>query len=893
MKRILERMTLGKRLALFGGLGILLVAGPLAMVLVQSLREIAVARTELAGIAPAKQVFKAMQLTQQHRGLAANVLGGNQAMESERAAKQAEVDKALEELASTLAERGAESLAAAAANAAAQWKTLARDVGARALSGEESFARHTALVGSYFELLDLVLDRFGLSYDPAADGYHLIIAVLVHMPQLAEALGQARARGSLYLARKAISAEERAALAALADSAERSLRLMSRELGKAMKINAEVGKSLGSLVDEARSGAEKALALAREKILRAETLAYDPREYFSFYTRVIDGQFGLLGAASGQLERVLESRIRGLLAMNAVVLGALALVVALAIAVGVAVARSILREVGGEPRDAAELARRVAAGDFSKEIALAAGDETSVLAAMRRMQQAVAAVVAAQLEMRRQHEAGALSWRIAPERFEGAFREMAAATNELAASHLATLDRVVQVVSRYAAGDFAHEIERLPGEKARIRDAVQAIRAGLEAMSREIGRLVEAAERGDFSVRGDEAQFSGEYRRMVAGLNAVMRAAESGLSDLVRVLAAFARGDLTERMRGEYQGMFGRLAQDANATAEALSRMVQEIKGAAEAVDVAAREIAAGNADLSSRTEEQASSLEETAASMEELTGTVKSNAENARQANQLAVGASEVATKGGSVVREVVATMRGISDASKKIADIIGVIDGIAFQTNLLALNAAVEAARAGEQGRGFAVVAAEVRGLAQRSAAAAKEIKALIEDSVGRIEAGGRLVDEAGRTMEEIVASVKRVTDIMGEIQAASQEQSAGIEQVNKAVSQMDQTTQQNAALVEEATAAAESLKEQAAKLVQAVANFRIEQAEGAAAAPAVPAAPARERSWDGRTERRSANRPRNVARLPLAKRSAEPPRAGDSQRKAAGAEEGWEEF
>jgi methyl-accepting chemotaxis protein len=255
-----------------------------------------------------------------------------------------------------------------------------------------------------------------------------------------------------------------------------------------------------------------------------------------------------------------------------------------------------------------------------------------------------------------------------------------------------------------------------------------------------------------------------------------------------------------------------------------LQNTVRQIKESTDAISTASTEIASGNADLSQRTEEQASSLEETASSMEDLTTTVKQNAENAKQANQLALGASAVAVKGGQVVSEVVGTMSSINASSKKIVDIISVIDGIAFQTNILALNAAVEAARAGEQGRGFAVVASEVRNLAQRSAAAAKEIKALIGDSVDKVGAGTKLVDEAGKTMQEIVASVKRVTDIMSEITAASQEQSSGIEQVNQAITQMDEVTQQNAALVEEAAAAAESMQEQAQSLAQAVSVFKV---------------------------------------------------------------------
>ena len=322
-------------------------------------------------------------------------------------------------------------------------------------------------------------------------------------------------------------------------------------------------------------------------------------------------------------------------------------------------------------------------------------------------------------------------------------------------------------------------------------------------------------------IRGLRTQLGGEpvYAKAVAG-----RIAEGDLASEVVV----QNGDTSS------------LLWAMKTMRDNLRTLVGEVAGGAHTVSDTSAQIAQGNLDLSQRTEEQASTLEETASSMEELTSTVNQNAQNARQASQLAVGASEVARKGGQVVGQVVSTMTGISESSRKIVDIIGVIDGIAFQTNILALNAAVEAARAGEQGRGFAVVAAEVRNLAQRSAAAAKEIKTLIGDSVDKVDAGTKLVDAAGKTMEEIVSSVKKVSDLIEEIAAASQEQSSGIEQVNTAVTQMDQVVQQNASLVEEATAATESMKEQAGALLQTVSKFNLGMEQQAAIVPVRMSAP-----------------------------------------------------
>ncbi|MBB6562467.1 methyl-accepting chemotaxis protein/methyl-accepting chemotaxis protein-1 (serine sensor receptor) [Acidovorax soli] len=341
----------------------------------------------------------------------------------------------------------------------------------------------------------------------------------------------------------------------------------------------------------------------------------------------------------------------------------------------------------------------------------------------------------------------------------------------------------------------------------------------------------------------------------------MIRQISRSLGNAVDITDAVSRGDLTVPIQAQGRDEIAYLLTGLTAMRDNLAQVVSGVRGNAQGVASASAEIASGNHDLSIRTEEQASALQQTAASMEELSSTVRQNADNARQANQLAMSASTVAVQGGDVVSEVVETMKGINDSSKKISDIIGVIDGIAFQTNILALNAAVEAARAGEQGRGFAVVASEVRSLAGRSADAAKEIKSLIHASVERVEQGTTLVDKAGATMTEVVASIRRVTDIMGEISAASTEQSQGVSQVGDAVTQMDQVTQQNAALVEEMAAAAGSLSHQAQALVGAVEVFKL-----SADAPPVQAAAA----------------PRPAPAKPVASPATRPPVASAAPRK-----------
>ncbi len=590
---------------------------------------------------------------------------------------------------------------------------------------------------------------------------------------------------------------------------------------------------------------------------KLESLSKDYLKHYTAMTSAPGGQERMIASLGERKDaRVLESMLNDFLKFNndRIVtetvatnnyissIGNIALLFdVIVMCIGCFLAYYIPRAITRPLRLATDVAKKVANGDLSSQIVVTSSDETGqLLEAFQQMQKNLINVVA---EIENLVESasvrGDFSVKLDLKDKVGYTLELSELLNNLSNVSETGLNDFTRVALALADGDLSQKITKdYPGIFGQTKNGVNRTVDELNKIVGEVAAIVEAAaSRGDFSVKIDMKGKQGYTKILSESLNHLSTVTDTGLRDVMRVAQSLANADLTQKIYKEYPGLFGQTIDAVNTTVDNLTKLVVEVKVSVDSIGTASKEIASGNLDLSQRTEEQASSLEESSASMEVLTSTVKQNSENANKANQLALSASLVAAKGGNAVHQVVGTMSSINESSRKIVDIISVIDGIAFQTNILALNAAVEAARAGEQGRGFAVVAAEVRNLAQRSAAAAKEIKSLISDSVEKVDLGTKLVDDAGKTMEEIVNAVKRVTDIMSEISTASTEQNLEIQQVHKGITQMDAVTQQNAALVEQAAAASESLQEEASSLAHSVSVFKLQETRQVAHSVAKP--------------------------------------------------------
>ena len=567
--------------------------------------------------------------------------------------------------------------------------------------------------------------------------------------------------------------------------------------------------------------------------------------------------------------------------------------VLISVLMSVSISRNLRQQIGGEPGDIERIANQIADGQLQQNTTQ--GHLSGILAAMVSMQQKLDQVITRDIQnIVNAARDGDLSQRIELSDKSGFYRSLSEGMNDLVAASESIIQDTGQVFAALSRGDLDHKIENdYHGSFDRLKqDANATIDKLKQVIQHDIQHLVDAAANGDLSQRIDLSDKQGFFQDMSAGINQLLDSIESIFNEASSSMRAIADGDLTRPLTSHYSGQFEALKDSINSTIRKLDQTIIGLRDSSSIISSTASEISDGNNSLSARTEHQASALEQTAASMEQLTSTVKNNADNTNQADQLADTAKQTALKGGEVMQQASLAMEEINQSSQKIAEIIGVIDEIAFQTNLLALNASVEAARAGEQGRGFAVVATEVRNLAGRSATAAREIKELINDSVSKVEIGVQLVEQSTRNQQEIVESINRVGSIIGEISTASREQSDGIEQINVAITSMDDTTQQNAALAEQTSAAAISLSEQTADMSQMMEFFRVSAASSASpfsSSPARAATPTASFNHSAPKATPAASTPAARAAAPAMNAASTKPAATE----ASADDDEWEEF
>jgi methyl-accepting chemotaxis protein len=892
--QFLNRLKLWQKLALL----VAAMAVPTALLGVFYLSaansQVAQARNELAGADYAHQVGAVLADVANHRSLLFAVLTGDASRRDELAASEAAIDKLMADVdASDAAVGTGLGVAADWQGIKTDWQQLKSDEAK--LSADDAVARHDALIARIVKLSDLVIGRSALNVDPSPQTATLIQIATRDVPGALIASGNVQWYATRASIKGYLGGDDQMALSLYHDEVVADFAAATRDLNGAPAVaRAKIAPAL-----EAAQGAfDSSYGIVQARIINAQKMTITTAELFADSRAISSSLQSLSDLGYSTMAAAVKQRLSQVTTWRNLTAG----VGAIALGVALALSWLITRALAAPLAQAIEVFGSIAAGKYDNTIDLTGSDEAGqVLRSLDDMQQK-------------------LRTQIENERLVAAENARVRQALDKVSTSVVLADGQLRIIylNDSASAAFArtqHEIRRsLPDfDVQRLRGAsLEALSADPAGERRELDTLAgsRAAERqlGACTFRTVTNPVLDERgARIGTVMEWTDRTQEVAVEkEMEGMLSAVVAGDLGSRIDlGGKSGFFEAMSRGVNQLADNMAAVVSRVKRVAAEVHRGADEISAGNSNLSQRTEEQSSSLEETASSMEEMTTTVKQNADNAAQANQLALAARDQAEKGGTVVSQAVSAMTGINEASKKIADIIGVIDDIAFQTNLLALNAAVEAARAGEQGRGFAVVASEVRSLAGRSATAAKEIKELIQDSVRRVEGGSVLVTQSGQTLEKIVASVKKVSDIVAEIAAASREQSSGIEQVNRAVMQMDELTQQNAALVEEATAASQAMVEQVRGLNEMLGRFQVGMSELAppAFAPAAQAARASELAAQSRVERRGVSRPWTgrgaAAKATQQKPTAEPARAAVVARGNGGGGGGdagdseWQEF
>jgi methyl-accepting chemotaxis protein len=949
MQHFLNRISLAQKFMILGLIALVVAAVPTVLYYRVTAEQIAfVEREDLSSEAVAR-LNRVVQYVQTHRGLSAAMLNGNAELAAKRPGVRDKVQQAVDALGTELASIGASAaLQNQFATIRKDWSAVEQAVASKQVAAPDSFRLHTKLVADVLLLNEEILGEFGMALDPDTDSYFLIQAALANMPLLGESLGIIRAKGTGYLVANALPLDGKGELQQLAKRTREVGGEMLRNFQRASKANPTIEKNLGIKAQASKELVEKTLALADSALISATDYKYPAVAYFDEYTRAIDSLYDFNAVALETLKTALADRQSRLKTSRNIMLAVLFGGLAAAVALALVFVRSITKPVDA----AVAAADAIARGDMSQPIASGGTNEIGrLLAALSGVQHTLHAFVAAQGEMARQHEKGSLDAEMPAGEMQGTYQDMARSINQLVRSHIDVKMRVVDVVSGYAEGKLDVSMDRLPGQKARVSDAidkvqtimksavdaavansrvVQALNKAstnimiadntntiifmndtvMEMMRRneielrkslpnfdasklmgqnidvfhknpahqrgllsalksayrtqiqvgslhfvlnanpilnaqgerlgtvvewfdrtaevkaegEVAALVRAASEGEFSVRLDREGKSGFFAILADGMNDVMDNSERGLNDIAGLMNAFAGGDLTQRIERDYQGLFGKVKDSANATAENLARVLGEVRAAADALTGAANQVSATAQSLSQAASEQAASVEETTAQIDTMSASISQNSDNAKVTDGMATKTSKEAVEGGGAVSQTVTAM-------KQIAAKIGIVDDIAYQTNLLALNAAIEAARAGEHGKGFAVVAAEVRKLAERSQEAAKEIGDLAGSSVSTAE-------RAGKLLEEIVPSIQKTSELVQEIAAASAEQSESVVQIGGAMGQLNRATQQNASASEQLAATSEELSGQAEQLQQSIAFFNIgdDGARGPARAPQI---------------------------------------------------------